>query len=299
MITDPLFYRLFETSPETFFLLLGLSVDSAREMASRYQYQAIEFKETAHRADGVFLPKEPGLPLYFLEVQFYPLPSVFADLLAKAYTYLKQHEPGQSFCGVVLFASRSLEPGPDELAPYQPLLDAGQIQRFYLDELPELADAPLGLSILYLIRLTETQAPVAARELIARAKSELADDELRAKLVELVETVIMYKLSQLSREEIQTMLGVDDIRQTRVYQEAKEEGLTEGLQKGRQEGRQEGKSEGLKEGMIQGRHEGLQQGIALALAIEKMAARNISAEEIAANLKADLDLVRHVLSARE
>jgi predicted transposase/invertase (TIGR01784 family) len=295
MITDPLFYRLFETSPETFFLLLGLPVDSAKEMATRYQYQAIEFKETAHRADGVFLPKEPDLPLYFLEVQFYPLPSVFADLLAKAYTYLKQHEPGQSFCGVVLFASRSLEPGPDELAPYQPLLDAGQIQRFYLDELPELADAPLGLSILYLIRLTETQAPVAARELIARAKSELSDDELREKLVELVETVIMYKLSQLSREEIQTMLGVDDIRQTRVYQEAKEEGLKEGLQKGRQEG----KSEGLKEGMIQGRHEGLQQGIALALAIEKMAARNISAEEIAANLKADLELVRRVLNTRE
>ena len=94
MITDPLFYRLFETSPETFFLLLGLSTDAAQEMAARYQYQAIEFKETAHRVDGVFLPKEAGLPLYFLEVQFYPLPSVFADLLVKVYTYLKQHEPG-------------------------------------------------------------------------------------------------------------------------------------------------------------------------------------------------------------
>jgi predicted transposase YdaD len=127
------------------------------------------------------------------------------------------------------------------------------------------------LSILYLIRLTE----------------------LRAKLVELVDTVIMYKLSQLSREEIQTMLGVDDIRQTRVYQEAKEEGLTEGLQKGRQEG----KSEGLKEGMIQGRHEGLQQGIALA--IERLASKNMSAEEIAAILEVDLELVRRVLNTRE
>src|SRR5580765_1208452 len=83
MVTDPLFYRLFETSPETFFLLLGMPVDAATQMAARYQYQAIEFKETSHRTDGVFLPKEPGLPLYFLEVQFYPLPSVFADMLAK------------------------------------------------------------------------------------------------------------------------------------------------------------------------------------------------------------------------
>ena len=40
-----LFYRLFETSPETFFLVLGMSAESAKEMAARYQYEALEFKE--------------------------------------------------------------------------------------------------------------------------------------------------------------------------------------------------------------------------------------------------------------
>src|SRR5271170_1035262 len=85
MITDPLFYRLFETSPETFFLLLGKSADVAAEVAARYQYTAPEFKETSHRVDGVFLPREAGLPVYFLEVQFYPLPNVYAGLLAKVY----------------------------------------------------------------------------------------------------------------------------------------------------------------------------------------------------------------------
>ncbi|HZZ80464.1 MAG TPA: DUF2887 domain-containing protein [Gemmataceae bacterium] len=65
MITDPIFYRLFQTSPETFFLLLGMSPESASAMAARYEYQAIEYKETSHRADGVFLPKEAGLPIYF------------------------------------------------------------------------------------------------------------------------------------------------------------------------------------------------------------------------------------------
>src|SRR5436190_16842425 len=118
MITDPIFYRLFETSPETFFLLLGMPADAASEMAARYQCQAIEFKETSHRVDGVFLPKEPGLPVYFVEVQFYRLPSVFADLLVKAFTYLKNNDPAQSFYGVVLFASRSLQPA--ELTPYRP-----------------------------------------------------------------------------------------------------------------------------------------------------------------------------------
>lgn len=260
MITDPIFYRLFETSPETFFLLLGMSAESAKAMAARYQYQAIEFKETAHRVDGVFLPKEPGLPLYFLEVQFYRLASVFADLCVKVYTYLKQHDPGQPFCGVVLFADRGLE--PLELAPYQPLMDAGLIRRFYLDEMPELANAPLGFSILYLIRQSEEKAPVTARELVARAKAETGDEASRADLIELIETVILYKLPRLSREEIQTMLQIHDIRESRVYQEAKEEG------------RQEGYDE----------------------AIAKMAANKMTAEEIAAILQIDINHARQTIA---
>lgn len=267
MITDPIFYRLFETSPETFFLLLGMSAESAKDMAARYQYQAIEFKETSHRVDGVFLPKEPGLPLYFLEVQFYRLPSVFADLLVKVYTYLKHHDPGQPFCGVVLFADRSLE--PSQLAPYQPLLDAGLVQRFYLDEMPELANAPLGLSILYLIRQTESQAPIMARGLVARARTEIGDEALRADLIEFIETIILYKVPKLSREEIKTMLQLHDIRESRAYQEAREEGLKEGVEKGIEEG--------------------------ISIAIAKMAAKKMSAEEIAAILELEVERVREAM----
>jgi predicted transposase/invertase (TIGR01784 family) len=264
MVTDPLFYRLFETIPETFFLLLDMSLDAAREMATRYQYQAMEFKETSHRVDGVFLPKEAGLPLYFLEVQFYSRPSLFADLLVKAYTYLKQHDPGQPFTAVVLFASRSLE--PKEVEPYRPLLESGHIRRYYLDEMPEWKDAPLGTSILYLIREAESLAAATARELIVRAKAEVGDESLRHDLVELIETVIMYKLPRLSREEIQAMLQVHDIRESRVYQEAKEEG--------REVGREEG----------------------LALAVTGMAANQIPLEQIAAILKLDVERVRRLLA---
>ena len=268
MITDPIFYRLFATSPETFFLVLGMPDDMVKEMAGRYEYEAIEFKETAHRSDGVFRPREPGLPLYFLEVQFYHLPSVFADLLVKAYTYLKQHDPGQAYCGVVLFGSRALEPA--ELAPYQPLLDAGVIRRFYLDEMPELANAPLGLSILYLLRQAEGQAPAMARTLILRTKQEIQDAVLQHNLVELIETVVFYKLPRLSREEIQAMLQVHDIRETRVYQEAKEEGLKEGMEKGMEKER-------------------------LRL-VSKMAARNMSAAEIADIVGLDEEFVRQQLA---
>ena len=282
MITDPIFYRLFETSPETFFLLLGMSADLAADTAARYEYKALEFKETSHRVDGVFLPKEAGLPLYFLEVQFYHLPSVFADLLTKVYTYLKQHDPGQSYCGVVLFANRNLE--PKELAPYKPLLDAGLIRRFYLEEMPELAHAPLGLSILYLIRQTENQSPATARTLIVRARTEIGDEALRADLIQLIETVIMYKLPRLSREEIHAMLQIHDIRESRAYQETRDEGLNDG------------RKEGLKEGLKEGREEGLKEGIEKGVAIARLAAEKKSVAEIAAILKLDVELVRQVLA---
>ncbi len=87
---------------------------------------------------------------------------------------------------------------------------------------------------------------------------------MRADLIKLIETAITYKLGRLSREEIQTMLQVHDIRETRVYQEAKEEGMKEGI----------------------------------ALAIVKMAAKNLPAEEIAQILEVDMELVRQVLKSR-
>jgi predicted transposase/invertase (TIGR01784 family) len=274
MTTDPIFYRLFETSPETFFLLLGMTAELATATAARYEYKALEFKETSHRVDGVFLPREAGLPLYFLEVQFYRLPSVFADLLTKVYTYLKQHDPGQPFCGVVLFASRNLE--PSELTPYQPLLDAGLIRRFYLEEMPELANAPLGMSMLYLIRQTESQAPAMARNLVARARTEIGDEALRADLIELIETIILYKLTRLSRKEIQNMLQIHDIRESRAYQEAREEGIEMGIEKGVEKG--------------------IEMGIEKGVAIAKLAAEKKSVAEIAAILEVNVELVKRTLA---
>jgi predicted transposase YdaD len=182
--------------------------------------------------------------------------------LAKVYTFLKQHDPGQPFCGVVLFASRSLEPA--QTAPYLPLLEAGLVRRFYLDEMPELANAPLGLSILYLIRRTEGQAPSMARDLVTRANLEITDAALKADLIELIETVIIYKLPRLSREEIQIMLQVHDIRETRVYQEALQEGERKKA----------------------------------ARAIVNMAAKNMPPEEIAALLEVGIEFVHQVLQSR-
>jgi predicted transposase/invertase (TIGR01784 family) len=279
MRTDAIFYQLFAISPETFFLVLGKSADEARDLAAQYQYEALEFKETAHRADGVFLPKEEGEPLYFLEVQFYPLPSVFADILLKAYTYLKQHDPGQEFFAVVLFGSRDLE--PEQLKPYQSLIDSGHLQRYYVDEMPEVANAPLGLSILYLLRpQTKGQMVATAKTLRARSETEIADAALRAKLVELMATILLSQWSKLTREEVQAMLQLGDIRKSRIYQEAMQEGREEGREQGREEGRKEGREEERRR------------------SIRELAARKKSAKEIADLLGLELDLVRRIMAKK-
>jgi predicted transposase YdaD len=57
------------------------------------------------------------------------------------------------------------------------------------------------------------------------ALTEIADESLRSDLIESIETVLIYKLPRLSREEMQVMLQLHDIRKSRVYQEGMEEGL--------------------------------------------------------------------------
>ncbi|HEX3148194.1 MAG TPA: DUF2887 domain-containing protein [Gemmataceae bacterium] len=130
--------------------------------------------------------------------------------------------------------------------------------------MPELANAPLGLSILYLIRRDESEAPAVARELVARVCRKTADAALRDDLIELIEAVIVYKLAHLGREEIQAMLQVKDIRETRVYREAMEEG----------------------EQKATARH------------IVNLAARHMPVEEIASALEVEIDFVREVLRSR-
>jgi len=81
----------------------------------------------------------------------------------------------------------------------------------------------------------------------------------------LIETVIIYKLPRLSREEIQAMLQVHDIRETKVFQEAMEEGIEKERQRSLEEKRR---------------------GVA------RLAAMKMSAEKIAEILELDIAMVR-------
>jgi predicted transposase YdaD len=75
-------------------------------------------------------------------------------------------------------------------------------------------------------------------------------------ILEFIETILVYKFPRLTRKEIERMFALDDLRQTRVFQEIRDEYLQEGIQIGKQEGIQIGKQEGIQIGKQEGRREG-------------------------------------------
>ncbi|MCC6441904.1 MAG: DUF2887 domain-containing protein [Armatimonadetes bacterium] len=77
-----------------------------------------------------------------------------------------------------------------------------------------------------------------------RAQDEIAEVSVRERLIDLIQNIIIYKFARMSREEAKKMLGLSDLKTTRVYQEAREEG--------REEGRDEGLAEGLLAGIALG-----------------------------------------------
>jgi predicted transposase YdaD len=60
----------------------------------------------------------------------------------------------------------------------------------------------------------------------------LVNRGLERGILELLETVLVYKFAELSREEIEAMFGLSELKQTRVYQDAREEGKLEGKLEG-------------------------------------------------------------------
>jgi predicted transposase/invertase (TIGR01784 family) len=224
MHTDTIFYQIFLTFHTLLFEILGEPTENATD----YKFTSVEVKEKAFRFDGIFMADSVEKPIYFVEVQFQPKPDFYWELIAEINIYLNQFKPVQDWQGVALFAKRSLDVG--ELTAYQQeLINSGRIKRIYLDELPP---GSIGMGLIELIVSQEVQAPELVKTLLDRTKTEVENDREKQGIIELLETVLLSKFSQLSRQEIEAMFLVSDIKQTRVYQEAKQEGIQEGRQDG-------------------------------------------------------------------
>jgi len=227
MKRDPLFFRLFKELPRCFFHLVGRSAADAQ----RYALEAIEYKATSVRLDGVFRPLQPGDdPAYLWEAQFYASEKVYANLLSKIGRFLEHGNPEQDWVAVVIYPNRELE--HTNLHPYRCLLESDQLVRIYLDELPPAPPDRFELGILELIAAQPETALKKAQAMVPRLRASKQPKQFQRMLLQFIETVIVHQFPSWSRQEIEKMLQVTDVSQTRVFQEA----LQEGLEKGRQEG---------------------------------------------------------------
>jgi predicted transposase/invertase (TIGR01784 family) len=222
--TDTLFYQLFQEFPWIFFQL----IQQDQINLNAYQFIAPEIKQRSFRLDGLFTTteEEPDLPLYFVEVQFYQEADFYDRLFPSIFLYFSQYKPINSeWFVIVIFDRRS----NDVTIPsrYREIVSQ-RLERIYLDAMPSSDSTSLGLGILKLVVEPEEKAGELARSLIERTQQELTDNQNQKQLIELIETIVIYKFPQLSYEEIETMLNTDEIKQTRVYQDAKSEGKAEG-----------------------------------------------------------------------
>ena len=71
---------------------------------------------------------------------------------------------------------------------------------------------------------SEKESVTQAKALMEQTRNQLSDAQLQKQLIELVEQIVVYKFPQKSREEIEAMFELSDLKQTRVYQEALAEG---------------------------------------------------------------------------
>ena len=136
---------------------------------------------------------------------------------------------------LVVYPKRNTEkPAGEE---FEIFLNSPQLTRLYLEDYQDGSDADYG--ILRVIACRDKDTPQQVRKLFEQSEKPGKD------VIEFLETVLVYKLPTLNREEIRAMLGLNDVqlKNTRFYQEIAEEERLEGMQIGLQEGRQEGRQE--------------------------------------------------------
>jgi predicted transposase/invertase (TIGR01784 family) len=214
MRRDTLFYRIFKEFPELLFQLTG----DPPQNAADYRFNSVAVKEPTFTIDGVFEPLvlDGTGTMYLAEVQMQPdqrlCERTFAELFALFYRSRELYNDWQC---VMVYLSRSTEQKVTH--PYRALLNSDQVQVIYLDELGNIRDLPLIVSLAVLPTVPPKKAPAEARDILARAKEQPQQYEA---ILELVTRVMSYMFLDQSPQEIDKMLDIQ-FEETRVYKDTR------------------------------------------------------------------------------
>jgi predicted transposase/invertase (TIGR01784 family) len=227
MKTDSLFYRLFRQLPELLLKLAGLEIS-----AEGYRFCSEEIKQTAFRLDGILLPpdEDEHRPVVFAEAQFQPDGGFYPRFFSEIVLHLRQSATARPWRAVVIYPNHATE--REAPLAFRSMLTLPEIRRVYLDDYTYQNGGALGL--IGLIVCPQEQSGELARRLALQSELPLPFHDW----LDFIETILVYKLPMLTREEIRQMIGIQDIelKQTRFYQDVFSEGQEEGMERGMKKG---------------------------------------------------------------
>lgn len=164
-------------------------------------------------------------------MQFQKDESLHYRFFAESLLYLYRNQTlYDDWYGVIIFPSRNLE--PENTTIHRSLLNGSQVQCIYLDELGDPNQLPVGINLVQLTIVPEPQMAERAKQLIERVQHEETGILLKDEIIDVITTIVVYKFTNLSREEVEAMLG-RSLEKSRVYQEAEAEGERKGELRGK------------------------------------------------------------------
>jgi predicted transposase/invertase (TIGR01784 family) len=209
-----IFYELIKELPQIFFEL----IEKPDTNPNIYTFTAPEIKQQSFRLDGVFSTSEEfdNEPLYFVELQTYKDEEFYERLFGEIFVYFRQYQPANSdWYAIVIYDKRIHESPPHHR--YRVLTEQ-HLRCVYLNELSTRDEYSLGLGIAKLFVETPKKSPSLAQQLITQAMQNLPDENLQKKVLAFIQAIVFYKFPTLALEEIETMLDLDEFKNTRLYE---------------------------------------------------------------------------------
>lgn len=158
-------------------------------------------------------------------MQFQPDEDLYYRICAELFLYLRQYQPPHPWRVVMIYPRRSVE--RKVANQFKDLLNLDRVSCIYLNELEETEESPLGVSLMKLIIAKEVETGEKARQLLQQTQAQVQASPWQQDIIDLIESIVVYKFPEMSREEVARMLGVEDLKQTRFYQEVFAEGRQE------------------------------------------------------------------------
>ena len=141
-----------------------------------------------------------------LEVQFQKRAEFYWEFVGEIFLYLSQYKPEHDWQAVAIFAKRSI--APEIPKQFRVLFTSGHIVQIYLDELPQGESLNLGLVRLIVAPKRETVA-------LAKQLASQVGQVDRERMIEFIKTVLLYKFPQMSRDEVEAMFTLSDLKKNK------------------------------------------------------------------------------------